>query len=139
MTVESFSFEGAGIQNVYQNEKWLIAIKNWREANDVENITRLEVHFKTDEQFLLLAGRGVLIFTEDLDEESEIQAVSLEIGKVFNVPRGLWFNNVLSRDAKLVYVEDSDTKLAPDNSIYRDLTEAQIISAKDKVRAALRK
>ena len=58
MTVESFSYSGEGIQNVYQNDKWLIAIKNWREANDISHISRLEIHFKTDEQFVLLAGSG---------------------------------------------------------------------------------
>ena len=41
MTVETFAYEGAGIENVYQNDKWLVAIKNWRKANDVENISRL--------------------------------------------------------------------------------------------------
>lgn len=137
MTVEKFSYEGAGIQNVYQNDKWLIAIKNWRQANDVENISRLEIHFKTDEQFILLSGSAVLIYAEDLDESSEIQVQPLEVGKVFQVPQGLWFNNVLSKDAKLVYIEAADTKAAPDNSIYRDLTQVQIDAVRPKVRAVL--
>lgn len=137
MTVESFAYEGEGIKNVYLNEKWLIAIKNWREANDVEQISRLEVHFKTDEQFVLLAGSAVLIYAENLDETSKIQATKLEHGKVFHVPQNLWFNNVLSKDAKIIYIEDSDTKAAPDNSIYKELTPAQIEAAKKKVRALL--
>lgn len=137
MTVETFAYEGDGIENVYQNEKWLIAIKNWREANDVENISRLEVHFKTDEQFILLAGSAVLIYAEDLNEASELQVKKLEAGKVFHVPQGLWFNNVLSRDAKIVYIEDSDTKAAPDNSIYKNLTLDQIAAVKAKVRTVL--
>lgn len=137
MTVETFAYEGVGIKNVYQNNKWMIAIKNWRQANDVENISRLEIHFKTDEQFILLAGKAVLIYTEDLDEASEIHIKQLEIGKVFQVPLGLWFNNVLSKDAKLVYIEDSDTKAAPDNSIYRNLTPAQIAATQEKVRTIL--
>ena len=94
MTVETFDYSGEGIQNVYQNDEWLIAIKNWREANDITKISRLEIHFKTDEQFVLLAGSGALIYAQQLDETSEIHAVKLEPGKVFNVPQGLWFNNV---------------------------------------------
>ena len=137
MTVETFAYEGAGIENVYQNDKWLVAIKNWRKANDVENISRLEVHFKTDEQFILLAGSAVLIYAENLDGRSAIHVKKLKAGKVFQVPQGLWFNNVLSRDAKLVYIEDSDTKAAPDNSIYRDLTQAQIAAVQEQVRAIL--
>lgn len=137
MTVENFSYEGAGIQNVYQNDKWLIAIKNWRQANDVEHISRLEVHFKTDEQFILLSGSAVLLYAENLDASSEIHVQPLELGKVFQVPQGLWFNNVLSKDAKLVYIEAADTKAAPDNSIYRELTQTQIDAVRSKVRAAL--
>ncbi len=137
MTVESFSYSGEGIQNVYQNDKWLIAIKNWREANDISHISRLEIHFKTDEQFVLLAGSGVLIYAEQLNETAEIQAVKLEPGKVFHVPQGLWFNNVLSKDAKLIYIESADTKAAPDNSIYQDLTPLQIDQAKKRVQELL--
>lgn len=137
MTVETFDYSGEGIQNVYQNDEWLIAIKNWREANDITKISRLEIHFKTDEQFVLLAGSGALIYAQQLDETSEIHAVKLEPGKVFNVPQGLWFNNVLSKDAKLIYIESADTKAAPDNSIYRELTAAQIDQATKRVQALL--
>ena len=72
-----------------------------------------------------------------LNETAEIQAVKLEPGKVFHVPQGLWFNNVLSRDAKLIYIESADTKAAPDNSIYQDLTPLQIDQAKKRVQELL--
>ena len=103
MKLKNITYEGAGIENVYSNESWLIALKNWREANDVENISRLEIHFKTDEQFILLKGSVVIIYAEELDEQTIIQAVKLEPGAVFNVPQNTWFNNILSKDAKLAY------------------------------------
>ena len=112
MKLKNITYEGAGIENVYSNESWLIALKNWREANDVENISRLEIHFKTDEQFILLKGSVVIIYAEELDEQTIIQAVKLEPGAVFNVPQNTWFNNILSKDAKLAYIESSDTKAA---------------------------
>ena len=137
MKLKNITYEGAGIENVYSNESWLIALKNWREANDVETISRLEIHFKTDEQFILLKGSVVIIYAEELDEQTIIQAVKLEPGAVFNVPQNTWFNNILSKDAKLAYIESSDTKAAPDNSIYRELTAEQIVEIKEKVRALL--
>ena len=137
MKLKNITYEGAGIENVYSNESWLIALKNWREANDVENISRLEIHFKTDEQFILLKGSVVIIYAEELDEQTIIQAVKLEPGAVFNVPQNTWFNNILSKDAKLAYIESSDTKAAPDKSIYRELTAKQIVEIKEKVRALL--
>lgn len=137
MSVDVFSYDGPGIRTVYQNNDWLVAIKNWREANDIDQISRLEVHFKTDEQFVLLAGSVVLIHTRDLNNSSEICATKLEPGKVFQVSKGLWFNNVMSKDAKLIYIEAADTKEAPDNSVYRNLTEEQIQQAKERARALL--
>lgn len=86
MTVETFAYEGPELRTC-TNDKWLVAIKNWRKANDVENISRLEVHFKTDEQFILLAGSAVLIYAENLDGRSAIHVKKLEAGKVFQVPR----------------------------------------------------
>ena len=79
----------------------------------------------------------VIIYAEELDEQTIIQAVKLEPGAVFNVPQNTWFNYILSKDAKLAYIESSDTKAAPDNSIYRELTAKQIVEIKEKVRALL--
>ena len=127
MKLKNITYEGAGIENVYSNESWLIALKNWREANDVENISRLEIHFKTDEQFILLKGSVVIIYAEELDEQTIIQAVKLEPGAVFNVPQNTWFNNILSKDAKLAYIESSDTKAAPDNKKQRSKPDLSIV------------
>ena len=65
------------------------------------------------------------------------QRMCKNCGKVFNVPQGLWFNNVLSEDAKLIYIERADTKASPDNSIYKELTSAQVNQAKERVRNLL--
>ena len=109
MKLKNITYEGAGIENVYSNESW----------------------------FILLKGSVVIIYAEELDEQTIIQAVKLEPGAVFNVPQNTWFNNILSKDAKLAYIESSDTKAAPDNSIYRELTAKQIVEIKEKVRALL--
>lgn len=87
MKLKNITYEGAGIENVYSNESWLIALKNWREANDVENISRLEIHFKTDEQFILLKGSVVIIYAEELDEQTIIQAVKLELVRCSMFPK----------------------------------------------------
>ena len=36
MKLKNITYEGAGIENVYSNESWLIPLKNWREASDAE-------------------------------------------------------------------------------------------------------
>lgn len=50
-----------GILCVYKNEKWLVSIKNWKPDNDISGIAHLEIHHTTDEQFILSAGKAILI------------------------------------------------------------------------------
>ena len=65
--IEVFEHTGEGISEVYDNGKWLLSIKNWREANSVEKIARLEIHYTTDQrQSLLVAGaRGYGRYHQD--------------------------------------------------------------------------
>ena len=61
MNPEIFENNSEGILCVYKNEKWLVCIKNWKPDNDIEGIAHLELHHSTDEQFILAAGKAILI------------------------------------------------------------------------------
>lgn len=135
--IQVLAYEGEGIDEVYNNKSWLLSIKNWREANDVDHISRLEIHHTTDQQFILISGKACLLLApKDMDDTTEIQVQPLEVGKIYNLPIETWFNNVLSQDCKLMYCEGAD---AGDNgnSEYRSLSPAQIQAVTEKVRAAL--
>lgn len=131
--VNYFAYEGEGIDEVYNNGEWLISIKNWREANTPEKIYRLEIHHTTDQQFILISGSACLLSCDGFGPEDEILVTPLEKGKVYNVPTGLWFNNILSKDCKLVYVENSNAGDPPCNSEYRNMTEAQRAAVQKKL------
>lgn len=126
MNPEVFSYDGEGIQCVYDNQKWVCCIKNYKPNNDIKNIEFLEVHFKTDEQFILLQGKAVLICARSAgDHFEDITLTPMEPLKVYNVPKNVWFNTLTQQDTKLVYVQDAGTCAAPDNSIYQNLTAAE--------------
>ena len=110
--IEVFEHTGEGISEVYDYGKWLLSIKNWREANSVEKIARLEIHYTTDQQFMLISGKACLLLApEGMDDTT-------------------WFNNVLSKDCKLMYCESSD---AVDNSEYRPMSVQQIKQVKKEL------
>lgn len=135
--IKVLSYEGEGIDEVYNNGTWLLSIKNWRATNDVENIHRLEIHHTTDQQFMLISGKACLLLApKDMDESTELQIQPLEIGKIYNLPVETWFNNVLSTDCKLMYCESADAG-ENGNSEYRELSPAQIEAVTKKVRAAM--
>ena len=80
-----------GIKCVYTNEKWLVSIKNWKPDNDIEGLKHLEIHHTTDEQFILVNGKAILITAERKDGKFETELTLMEKGKVYNVPKECWF------------------------------------------------
>ncbi len=124
MTILQYQFDGEGMTRVFENEKWMVGIKNWKPMNDIANINNLERHNETDELFILLSGRCTLLYANETPEGLKIEKVDMEPLKVYNIPRTLWHNTVTERDTKLALIEDSATSGA--NSDVMDLTEKQI-------------
>jgi len=129
MKIEKYEYEGEGLTRVFENEKWMVGIKNWKPANDIENTNCLERHNKTDELFVLLSGKCVLLFANDVDGELAIEAEDMEPMKVYNIPSTLWHNTVTNKDTKLILVEDSSTSM--ENSDIINLNDAQIAKVKE--------
>ncbi len=119
-----YAFEGEGLTRVFENEKWMVGIKNWKPMNDLSNINNLERHNETDELFILLQGQCTLLYANETENGLKIEAVPMEPLKVYNIPRSLWHNTVTEHHTKLILVEDSSTGSA--NSDNLDLTEEQI-------------
>ncbi len=124
MNADIFSYEGEGIQCVYDNRNWVMCIKNWKPNNDIDQIQYLEVHHATDEQFVLLKGKAVLLAASRENDAFRIDVIPMEPCKVYNIPRETWFNTITQKDTKLVYVQDAGT--TAENSEYCDMTEAEL-------------
>lgn len=114
-----------GILCVYKNEKWLVSIKNWKPDNDIAGIAHLEVHHSTDEQFILAAGKAILITAErENGTFRDIALTPMEQGKVYNVPKEIWFYSITQKDTKMMYVQDSNCSM--ENSDFADLSPEDI-------------
>ena len=130
--IQEYTYEGKGLTRVFENEKWMVGIKNWKPENDITGITCLERHNITDELFILLAGRCTLLYANVTESGLVIEKVEMEPMKVYNIPTGLWHNTVTRKDTKLALIEDSSTGAA--NSDNLDLTEAQIARVHELVK-----
>ena len=113
-----------GILCVYKNPKWLVCIKNWKPDNDINGIKHLEIHHSTDEQFILVHGKAILITAEKKENGFSIDLTLMEQGKVYNVPAECWFYSITQKDTKIVYVQDSNCSM--ENSDFCDLSEEEI-------------
>ena len=80
---------------------WRVAILNY--ADRFDNIAYLERHLMTDEVFVLLNGTAELLIGET--------GTKVQLGpcRLYNVKAGTWHNIRVSRDAKVLVIENSDT------------------------------
>ncbi|HIT89511.1 MAG TPA: cupin [Candidatus Merdenecus merdavium] len=131
MDILNESFDGEGMQRVYENDKWTVGLKNWKPANDITGITNLERHNKTDELFVLLKGSCTLIYANPVKDGLDFKAIEMEQNKVYNIPASLWHNTITSKDTKLVLIEDSSTSM--DNTDILELNEDQLAKVKQLV------
>ena len=122
--IQEYTYEGKGLTRVFENEKWMVGIKNWKPENDITGLTCLERHNITDELFILLAGRCTLLYANETENGLVIDKVEMEPMKVYNIPTGLWHNTVTQPGVKLILVEDS--ACSGENYDVLDLTEAQL-------------
>lgn len=76
----------------------------------------LERHNQTDEAFILVKGEATLYIA---DKEINVTEYKMERGALYNVPKGEWHHIVVSRDALVAVVENSDT--SSENSDYLTL------------------
>lgn len=125
MKPEIYENNEEGIKVVYKNDQWSVSIKNWKPDNDIAGVGKLEVHHTTDEQFVLTAGKALLITADEKDGVfSNIELTPMEIGKVMNVPMGQWFFSITRKDTKTVYIQRADCSM--ENSEIRYLTPEQV-------------
>lgn len=137
MRPDVYENTGEGIKCVYKNEKWLVCIKNWKPDNDIEGLKHLEIHHSTDEQFVLISGKAVLITAErDNGKFVNIELTPMEIGKVYNVPKEMWFYSITRKDTKMAYVQDSNCSM--DNSELCDMTKEEIEDIQKRAEGLLR-
>ena len=109
--LEIKDYNGEGYDRTHIYDSWCVAFLNYAERFD--KITYLERHLLTDEVFVLLQGSAELWIGETCER------VKLEPFKIYNVKAGVWHAIRVSRDAKVLIVENSNT--AKENSEYMDL------------------
>ncbi len=108
--LEISEYIGEGYDRTLTYGAWRGAFLNF--APQFDNITYIERHLLTDEVFVLLAGEAELLIGE------EREAVTMEPCRLYNVRAGTWHNIRVSRDARVLIVENSDTGKQNSEYIY---------------------
>lgn len=102
--MNTYSYNGEDFKAVLCTDNWKIGILRFS-----ERFSRLGVwerHLKTHEAFILLSGKAVL-YTKDND--GNITRTEMEPNTVYDVDIGEWHHIVVSEEATVLVVENSDT------------------------------
>ena len=136
-SVEKYEIKKQGYHPVLIREGWQIAQLNADENQKVNNITKLDIHYQTDEVFILLKGSVVLI-TGTINPENQplIETELMKQGITYNIPKNTWHNIAMEDGSEVLIVEKSNTHLS-DFEFYQ-LTEEQQKELRKKVGETLR-
>ncbi|QGP90840.1 hypothetical protein MGLY_01510 [Neomoorella glycerini] len=118
------SHAGEGYRPVIYFGAWRVALLNDAPEFRPEALGKIEKHLLTDEVFVLVGGKGLLIVADGDDAPGKVYCTWMEPGKVYNVRQGVWHWVLTERVTKMLIVENRDTSV--DNSRYARLTPVQI-------------
>lgn len=100
-------YKKEGYKPLVDFESWRVAILNYIDELEPENIKFMEKHLETDEVFILLKGACILFFLDQ--RKNDILHINMKPGIVYNVKKGSYHTHVLSKEASLIIVENQNT------------------------------
>ena len=110
-TIEKYKIEGSGYHRFFISEGWQVAQLNADDKQKVENIGRLDIHNHTDEIFILISGRAVLISATVIDNEPIFEMEFMKPGITYNIPVKTWHNIAMQEGCQVIIVEKENTHL----------------------------
>lgn len=108
--VEIYSHSFDGFRVMLESGEWKIGLLGYNERFSA--FTEMEKHLLTDEVFVLLEGEATLY--------TDTEQCVMERLKVYNIPKGVWHHIVVSRETKVLVVENRNT--SKDNTEKKSLT-----------------
>ncbi len=107
--LEISTYDGIGYQPLIDFGSWRVAFLRYLDDIQPDRIDSMERHLETDEVFVLLQGRGILLMGGNGAQVKGIYPQMMESGKLYNVKLNSWHTILLSRDATVLLVENRDT------------------------------
>ncbi len=109
MDIEISKFQEAGYWPVVDYMDWRVAVLNYCEELEIDNITSMQKHMETDEVFVLLQGDCTLFTAGDYEGVGEIKAWHMEPCKIYNIKKGVWHTHTLAKNTSVLIVENRTT------------------------------
>jgi mannose-6-phosphate isomerase-like protein (cupin superfamily) len=118
--LEIRDYQGQGYQPLVDYGEWRVAMLRYLDAIQPDRVDTMERHLGSDEVFVLLLGKGILFLGGNDPEIAAAAPQVMEPGVIYNIKAGTWHTIVLTRDAKVLLVENRDVDVH--NSEYKPLS-----------------
>ena len=100
--IEILSTEKEGYSVLKNCESWRIGVVNYDDSISGEP-KKIERHLKTDEAFILSYSKAKLYIGKELEK------IEIQLGKVYNIKKGVWHALIMEKNARLFVIENADT------------------------------
>lgn len=107
--IEQYLIGDNGYHPFLIRDGWQVAQLNYMPEQEIGNIKKLEVHHLTDEVFILLKGKAVLITAKIKGEEIEYDVELMQPNITYNIPVETWHNIAMEEGCEVIIVEKSNT------------------------------
>lgn len=97
--IEVHAYTGDGFCILKEFEGWKVGFLRY--SDQFSGLTKLERHMETDEVFVLLEGSAIL-YTGSGQKH-------MKKNLLYNIPKGVWHHIVVSEDATVLVIENSNT------------------------------
>lgn len=128
--IQTYQYDGEGLQVSYSNENWIVGVKNYKPASDIRFMDALERHLLTDELFVPVTAGSQLVSLKggtEVAAETPTEGIAvehMEVGHFYCVPQGVWHNVVMQKGGKCILIERPGTGV--DNSEFKKLTPEEL-------------
>lgn len=110
--IEQYQISDNGYHPFLIRDGWQVAQLNYMPEQEIGNIVKLDIHHLTDEVFILLNGKAVLIGAEINGNDVNFEVELMKPNITYNIPVGTWHNIAMSTDCEIIIIEKSDTHIA---------------------------
>lgn len=109
--IESYNKKEKGYHPFLIRDGWQVAQLNYMPEQHIDNIKKLDVHHLTDEVFVLLKGKAVLISAQIDKDKVKFDVELMKPNITYNIPVDTWHNIAMEKGCEVLIVEKSNTHL----------------------------
>ncbi len=110
--IEQYTTKENGYHPFLIRDGWQVAQLNYIDTQKIENIDKLDIHNHTDEVFILLKGKAVLIVATLNQNTPEFEIELMKPNITYNIPQKTWHNIAMEEGSEVIIIEKSNTHLS---------------------------